>query len=42
MGATLADFATAARQQSRHTYRPELSATSAGNYIRAGYGVPLR
>ena len=42
IGSTLADFAAAARQQSRHSYRPELSATSAGNYIRGGYGVPLR
>jgi hypothetical protein len=42
IGSTLADFAAAARQQSRHTYRAELSATSAGNYIRAGYDVPLR
>ncbi len=42
LGDTLADFAAAARQQSRHHYRSELSATSAGNYIRAGYGVPLR
>jgi hypothetical protein len=42
IGTTLPDFAAAARQQSRHTYRPELSATSAGNYIRAGYGIAPR
>lgn len=38
LGTTLADFAAAARGQSRHTYRPELSAASAIEYIRAGYG----
>jgi hypothetical protein len=42
IGTTLDDFAAAARRQSRHTYRPELSAPNAANYIREGYGVALR
>ena len=42
LGSTLADFADAARQQSRHNWRPELTAATANNYIREGFGVPLR
>lgn len=42
IGTTLADFAAEARKQSRHTWRPELSAPAANNYIRAGFGVPER
>ena len=42
IGTALGDFAAAARQQSRHTYRPELGARNAANYIREGYGVALR
>jgi hypothetical protein len=38
IGSTLADFAAAARQQSRFRYRAELTANSANNYIRAGFG----
>ena len=37
LGTTLADFAEQARMQSRHNHRSELTATAAGNYIRAGY-----
>ncbi len=39
IGSTLADFAAAARLQSRHRYRPELMAVNANNYIRAGFGL---
>lgn len=42
LGATLDDFAAAARLQSRHGYRPELSAAAANDYIREGFGVPRR
>ena len=42
VGSTLADFAAAARQQSRHHYRPELSAVHANNYIREGFGMATR
>ena len=42
LGGTLADFARAARTQSRHTFRPELMAVNANNYIREGFGRPLR
>ncbi len=40
LGSDLAAFASEARKQSRHTYRPELSATNANRYIRDGFGVP--
>ncbi len=39
IGSTLADYAASARLLSRHTYRPELTAPNAANYIRAGFGV---
>lgn len=42
IGSTIGDFAAAARQQSRHAYRPELTAPNANNWIRAGYGVAPR
>ncbi|MBW2464935.1 MAG: hypothetical protein JRH11_25015, partial [Deltaproteobacteria bacterium] len=37
LGDSLGDFAAAARTQSRHSYRPELDATNAAAYIRAGF-----
>ncbi len=37
VGTTIADFAEAARAQSRHTYDDETTAASASAYIRAGY-----
>jgi len=42
VGSTLADFAAAARKQSRHRYREELTAKNANNYIRAGFGRDAR
>ena len=39
LGATLADFASAARQQSRHSWRHDLTAATANNYIREGFGM---
>jgi hypothetical protein len=42
IGSTIADFAAAARRQSRLRYRAELTANSANNYIRAGFGRESR
>ncbi len=37
LGSSLAEFADEARTQSRHRYRPELTAVQAGAYIQEGY-----
>lgn len=42
IGSTLADFAASARQLSRHKYRRELTAPSACNYIREGFGLAAK